>query len=135
MLSISNLEEDYNTLNSCYNDYKINIDSPLVEYIEDSCIKRFEYTLETAWKLVKKVLIQKYGKTEQELSMNNIFRFMQGYGYAEDWERWRNYYQKRNETAQEYNLVKSRALLILIPDFIKDIEFLTAKLKEDLHAD
>ena len=67
--------------------------------------------------------------------MNNIFRFMQGYGYAEDWERWRNYYQKRNETAQEYNLVKSRALLILIPDFIKDIEFLTAKLKEDLHAD
>ena len=135
MLSISNLEEAYNTLNSCYNDYKINIDSPLVEYIEDSCIKRFEYTLETAWKLVKKVLIQKYGKTEQELSMNNIFRFMQGYGYAEDWERWRNYYQKRNETAQEYNLVKSRALLILIPDFIKDIEFLTAKLKEDLHAD
>ena len=135
MLSISNLEEAYNTLNSCYQDYKINIDSPLVEYIEDSCIKRFEYTLETAWKLVKKVLIQKYGKTEQELSMNNIFRFMQGYGYAEDWERWRNYYQKRNETAQEYNLVKSRALLILIPDFIKDIEFLTAKLKEDIHAD
>ncbi len=135
MLSISNLEEAYNTLNSCYKDYKINIDSPLVEYIEDSCIKRFEYTLETAWKLVKKVLIQKYGKNEQELSMNNIFRFMQGYGYAEDWERWRNYYQKRNETAQEYNLVKSRALLILIPDFIKDIEFLTAKLKEDIHAD
>ena len=135
MLSISNLEEAYNTLNSCYQDYKINIDSPLVEYIEDSCIKCFEYTLETAWKLVKKVLIQKYGKTEQELSMNNIFRFMQGYGYAEDWERWRNYYQKRNETAQEYNLVKSRALLILIPDFIKDIEFLTAKLKEDIHAD
>ena len=135
MLSISNLEEAYNTLNSCYQDYKINIDSPLVEYIEDSCIKRFEYTLETAWKLVKKVLIQKYGKTEQELYMNNIFRFMQGYGYAEDWERWRNYYQKRNETAQEYNLVKSRALLILIPDFIKDIEFLTAKLKEDIHAD
>ena len=67
--------------------------------------------------------------------MNNIFRFMQGCGYAEDWERWRNYYQKRNETAQEYNLVKSRALLILIPDFIKDIEFLTAKLKEDIHAD
>lgn len=135
MLSISNLEEAYNTLNSCYQDYKINIDSPLVEYIEDSCIKRFEYALETAWKLVKKVLIQKYGKNEQELSMNNIFRFMQGYGYAEDWERWRNYYQKRNETAQEYNLVKSRALLILIPDFIKDIEFLTAKLKEDIHAD
>ena len=133
MLNISNLEEAYNTLVVCYNDYNINKDLPLVEYIEDSCIKRFEYTLETAWKLVKKVLIQKYGKTEQELTMNNLFRFMQGYGYAKDWERWKNYYQRMNETAHEYNLVKSRTLLVLIPDFIKDVELLITKLNEELY--
>ncbi len=135
MLNISNLKDAYETLASCYNDYQDNADSPLIEYIEDSCIKRFEYTLETAWKLTKKLFIQKYGKTEQELSMNNIFRFMQGYGLAEDWERWRNYYQKRNETAQEYNLKKARSLLVLIPDFIKDVEYLIDKLNEELHAD
>ena len=133
MLNISNLEEAYNTLVVCYSDYNINKDSPLVEYIEDSCIKRFEYTLEIAWKLVKKVLIQKYGKTEQELTMNNLFRFMQGYGYAKDWERWKNYYQRSNETAHEYNLVKSRTLLVLIPDFIKDVELLITKLNEELY--
>lgn len=133
MIEISNLEDAYNTLNTCYNDFKANQNSPLAEYIADSCVKRFEYTLETAWKLVKKVFIEKYGKTEKELSMNNIFRFMQGYGYAKNWENWRNYYQKRNDTAHEYNLVKSRKILELVPDFLVDTESLIKGLKEDLN--
>ena len=105
----------------------------MLEYIADSCVKRFEYTLETAWKLAKKVLIQNYGKTEKELSMNNIFRFMQGYGFTENWERWRNYYQKRNDTAHEYNIVKSRKIIEIIPDFLNDTEMLIEKLKKDFH--
>ena len=74
-------------------------------------MKRFEYTLEIAWKLMKKFLMKTYGKTEQELTMNNIFRLMQGYGYIENWETWRDYYQKRNNTAHEYSLEKSRVLI------------------------
>ena len=87
MIEISNLKNAYGTLNKAYSDYSENKDSILAEYIADSCVKRFEYTLKTAWKLVKKILIQKYGKTEPELTMNNIFRFMQGYGYAKNWEK------------------------------------------------
>lgn len=135
MIEISNLENAYKTLKTCYDDYAQNEDSPFLEYIADSCVKRFEYTLETAWKLVKRILIQKYGKSEQELSMNNIFRFMQGYGYAANWESWREYYQKRNDTAHEYNIVKSRKLIEIMPDFISDTEFLIKKLNEDLNAD
>ena len=131
MIKISNLEDAYNTLNTCYQDFKANQESPLIEYIADSCVKRFEYTLETAWKLAKKVFIEKYGKTEKELSMNNIFRFMQGYGYAENWERWRDYYQQLNKTAHEYNLVKSRKILELVPNFLADVENLIKGLKED----
>ena len=133
MIEISNLEDAYNTLKTCYVDFKTNQDSPLLEYIADSCVKRFEYTLETAWKLAKKVFIQNYGKTEKELSMNNIFRFMQGYGFTENWERWRNYYQKRNDTAHEYNIVKSRKIIEIIPDFLNDTEMLIEKLKKDFH--
>ena len=119
------------TLKTCYEDYLTNQESPLLEYIADSCVKRFEYTLETSWKLAKKIFIQKYGKTEEELTMNNIFRFMQGYGYSENWERWRDYYQKRNNTAHEYSLDKSRKLLELVPQFIEDIEFFITKLKKE----
>lgn len=132
MIQISNLEEAYKTLKTCYSDYECNQNSSLLEYIADSCVKRFEYTLETAWKLAKKVFIQNYGKTEKELTMNNIFRLMQGYGFTENWERWRNYYQKRNDTAQEYSLVKSRKIIEIIPDFLKDTEMLIEKLKRNI---
>lgn len=135
MIETKNLENSYSTLKTCYEDYLANQDSPLLEYIADSCVKRFEYTLETAWKLAKKIFIQKYGKSEEELTMNNIFRFMQGYGYAENWENWRDYYQKRNNTAHEYSLDKSRKLLEIIPQFIKDTEFLIDKLKKENLSD
>lgn len=132
MIQISNLEEAYKTLKTCYSDYESNQTSSLLEYIADSCVKRFEYALETSWKLAKKVFIQNYGKTEKELTMNNIFRLMQGYGFIENWERWRNYYQKRNDTAHEYNLVKSRKIIEIIPDFLKDTEMLIEKLKRNI---
>ena len=135
MIEITNLENAYITLSECYKDYAENQNSVFIQYIADSCVKRFEYTLETAWKLVKKILIQKYGKNDTELTMNNIFRFMQGYGYAQNWGNWKNYYEKRNSTAHEYNIEKSRNLIELIPDFLKDTEFLISKLKESSHAD
>lgn len=134
MLDITNLENAYNTLNECYADYKVNQDSVFIQYIADSCVKRFEYTLETAWKLMKKLLIKKYGKTDSELTMNNIFRFMQGYEYAQNWENWREYYEKRNSTAHEYSIEKSRCLIALVPDFLKDTEYLISKLKETKDA-
>jgi len=130
MISFENLENAYKTLLACKNDFDNNQTSVFAEYIADSCVKRFEYTLETAWKLAKKIFIQKYGKTEPELTMNNIFRFMQGYGYCENWERWREYYQRRNAVAHEYSLLKSRTLLEIVPEFIKDVEFFLNKLKE-----
>ena len=131
MIRTENLENAYKTLTECYDDYLANQSSVLLQYIADSCVKRFEYTLETSWKLAKKIFIKKYGKTEQELTINNIFRFMQGYGYAQNWENWRDYYQKRNSTAHEYSLEKSRKLLELIPDFITDVEFFLNKLQKD----
>lgn len=131
---MENLDKAYQTLTVCYNDYLKNQNSILAEYIADSCVKRFEYTLETAWKLAKKIFIQKYGKTEQELTINNIFRFMQGYNYAINWENWRTYYQERNNTAHEYSLEKSRKLISLIPNFINDVAFFLNKLKEENNA-
>lgn len=135
MIKAENLENSYNTLLESYNDYLSNQESELLQYIADSCVKRFEYTLETAWKLAKKIFIQKFGKTEAELSVNNIFRLMQGYGYAVNWESWKDYYQKRNNTAHEYSIEKSRQLMAVIPRFINDVEIFLKKLKEEENAD
>ena len=105
-----------------------------VDMLEDSCIKRFEYTLEIARKTMKRVLKNIYAKTEEELTVNNTFRFMQGYKFIPNWENWRTYYERRNNIAHEYNLEKSRKLLEIIPLFIEDVEYLVNKLEEKLHA-
>lgn len=102
------------------------------DMLEDSCIKRFEYTLEIARKLMKKVLKKIYGRNEEELTVNNTFRFMQGYNFIPDWESWRGYYEKRNNTAHEYNLEKSRELIKIIPGFIRDAEILTENFRKNL---
>jgi len=129
-ISAFNLEKSYGTLLKCFNDFEKNKTSPFREYIEDSCVKRFEYTLEVSWKLMKKILIKKYGKNDAELTINNIFRLMQGLKYIKNWENWRSYYQKRNNTAHEYNLEKSRELIEIIPGFLADVEFLITSIKE-----
>ena len=81
---------------------------------------------------MKRVLKKVYGKNEQELTVNNIFRFMQGYGFIENWENWKDYYAKRNDTSHEYNIEKSRELIKIIPQFIADADFFINKLQREL---
>ena len=102
-------------------------DEDILAIYADSCVKRYEYTFETAWKTMKKYFKLQYGKKEEDLTMNNIFRFMEAYGFAKDWTNWRNYYTKRNSTAHKYNIEKSRNLLEIIPEFIKSVDFLLEK--------
>ena len=78
-------------------------DEEMCAIYADSCVKRFEYT------------------------MNNIFRFMESYGFAKNWIDWRDYYSKRNNTAHEYSIEKSRNLIEIIPDFIESVNFLLEK--------
>lgn len=132
-ISIENLISASETLKTSMQKLEQNKSCDFVDMLEDSCIKRFEYTLEIARKTMKRVLKLVYGKSEEELTVNNTFRFMQGYNIILNWENWRDYYEKRNNTAHEYNLEKSRKLLEIIPDFIADVDILIKNLKEKLN--
>jgi len=131
-IDISNLKSALETLKNSVKTFDENRECHFVDMLEDSCIKRFEYTLELARKTMKRVLKKIYGKSEEELTVNNIYRFMQGYKFVENWENWRNYTEKRNSTAHEYSLEKSRKLMELIPQFILDADFLVKSLEEKL---
>ena len=133
-ISIENLKSALDTLKTSMRKLEENKSCDFVDMLEDSCIKRFEYTLEIARKTMKRVLKNIYAKTEEELTVNNTFRFMQGYKFIPNWENWRTYYERRNNTAHEYNLEKSRKLLEIMPLFIEDVEYLVNKLEEKLHA-
>lgn len=50
-LDLSNLKNSFSTLKECYFDYTQQKDKKMKTYIKDSCVKRFEYTYETAKKI------------------------------------------------------------------------------------
>lgn len=134
-LDLTILINSLNTLKECYSDYNIQEDAKLKEYIKDSCIKRFEYTYETAKKIMNKFLKKEYDKTEKDLTINNIFREMYGLDLIENFENWTKYRENRNNTSHEYDDSKSIEILNIVPLFIKDTEFLITRLNEVLTDD
>ena len=119
-LSLTNLKNAIDSLIESSSAYKSNKDEKMRGFIEDSCVKRFEFTVETSWKIMKKFLKLEYGKSDAELTMNNIFRFMEGYNLISSWESWKNYYNHRNNTSHEYNQDKAQETLKLVDSLIKD---------------
>jgi nucleotidyltransferase substrate binding protein (TIGR01987 family) len=136
--SIDTLKQSLKTLTECWTVYSQKKDDTTLEgIVADSCVKRFEYTMETALKLMRKYLKLAYGKDDKELTVNNIFRLMAGYEMITNWENWKLYYAKRNDTSHEYNIEKARELLTIIPQFIADTTFLVEnfdiRLRENQH--
>ena len=123
-LDLSNLKNSIQTLSECYYDYTKQSDEKLKNYIKDSCIKRFEYTYETSKKIMNKFLKKEYDKKEKELAINNIFREMYSLDLIENFENWVDYRKKRNCTSNEYNDDNTYLIIDIIPQFIKDVEYL-----------
>lgn len=131
-IDISNLKNCITALEECINAYKTNTNEQMRGFIEDSCVKRFEFTVETSWKTMKKYLKEVYGKDDKELTMNNIFRLMEGYGFIKSWETWREYYDRRNDTSHEYNREKAIKIIDTMSNLLQDAEFLYNELEKEL---
>lgn len=134
-LNIDVLKNALSTLRESWQVYQSDLDNTMKNIVADSCIQRYKYTTETAWKLMKRYLKLEYGKSDVELTINNIFRFMAGYGMISDWENWKNYYAHRNDTSHEYNPQKARELLDAIPSFITDVERLIIAFEKALETE
>ena len=121
-IDIKNLKSCIDSLKECIEAYKSNTDKKIQGFIEDSCVKRFEFTVETSWKTMKRYLKVVYGTDDKELTMNNIFRLMEGYGFIKSWEAWRGYYDQRNDTSHEYNQKKA-IVLNSMDNLLNDINY------------
>ncbi len=132
VFDITNLKKAILALSECISAYETNTDSKIQGFIEDSCVKRFEFTVETSWKTMKKYLKDIYGKDDKELTMNNIFRLSEGYGIIHSWEVWRSYYERRNDTSHEYSREKALEIFKIMKNLLQDAEFLYKSLKKEL---
>ena len=132
MIDVTRLSDCLKTLKECSAFYNAAENAKMKEFLGDAYIRRFEYTLEIAWKTMKKYLKQIHGKEDKDLTISNIFRIMESYGFIKSWETWRKYYEYRNNTSHEYDRGKALELISKIEEFIEECEYFYVKLSEAL---
>jgi nucleotidyltransferase substrate binding protein (TIGR01987 family) len=70
---------------------------PYSEFLRDSCIKRFEFSIELAWKTAKKIM----GSSTS--APKDLIREMAQSGYIEDVSLWLKAIDMRNLSSHTYN--------------------------------
>ena len=98
------------------------------EVFRNAVIKGFELTLETAGKLLRKVLRDYVAnpKTVNDLVFKDLFRQAAHYNLMTlaEVERWFAYRDSRNDTAHDYGVEFAETVLKLIREFLVDARYL-----------
>lgn len=96
--------------------------SPLEqEAVQDSLIKRFEYTLETAWKTCKRHLTEEGFAEAATGSPKSIIRLAAQRNLVDNPEQWFGYMRFRQDTSHDYSSDKIKAVLDITEDFYQDV--------------
>lgn len=91
------------------------------EAMQDSLIKRFEYTLEVAWKTCKRHL-EEEGFTEATTgSPKSIMRLALKAGLITDLEGWLGYIDVRQNTSHDYSEDKAEQVFDIVEVFYDDV--------------
>ncbi len=91
------------------------------EAVQDSLIKRFEYTLEIAWKICKKHLEEEGFAEATTGSPKSIIRLAAQRNLINNPEAWFTYLQFRQDTSHGYSSDKAEAVLDITDDFYEDV--------------
>ena len=97
------------------------------EAYEDACIQAFEYTYELCHKMLKRCLEQSEASIEvvDQLSFPDLIRKGAEKGLLlHSWDKWTLYRQARNKTSHTYDSDAAREVLVIIPDFLEEANYL-----------
>jgi nucleotidyltransferase substrate binding protein (TIGR01987 family) len=94
------------------------------EAVQDSLIKRFEYTLETAWKACKRHLEEEGFAEAATGSPKSIIRLAAQRNLVSNPDAWFEYLQFRQDTSHDYSSDKAETVLDITEDFYKDVVML-----------
>ena len=105
---------------------KYSQDDFMYEMYRSAIIKEFEIILEQSGKLLKKVLRAYFhsNKAVDKLVFKDIFREagLHSLLSIDEVERWLIYRDNRNSTAHDYGVNLADEILVLIEQFIKDVD-------------
>lgn len=111
----------------------------LYDLFRNAAIKSFELSLETAGKLLRKVLKNYVGSPREvdKLVFNDLFRYAHKYGLLESeaTDRWLAYRANRNSTAHDYGEDFAEITLKLLPHYLVDLRQLAEIMQEQFNAE
>lgn len=99
---------------------------PENEFMRNSSIKCFEFTLELVWKTLKRVL-EIYGETVS--NARDTFRAAVKIKAIEKPEIWFEYLELRNRSSHIYSETVSKEIYQKLPEFSKDVDSVIEALK------
>ncbi len=105
------------------NAYRHNAQRPPLEReaVQDSLVKRFEYTLEVAWKTCKRHHEEEGFAEAATGSPKSILRLAARRELVDDPEVWFRYLQVRQDTSHDYSTDKAEVVLDVTEDFYRDV--------------
>ena len=132
VLLTESLHKSLISLREAWNEFQKNTAN---NFIRDAVIQRFEYTYETAHKILRRFL----SETEpnrvdiSEMFFNELIRLGCKRGLLlNDLETWDKYRKLRNLTSHNYDEFNIESIIVIIPVFIEDIEYELLKINEKM---
>lgn len=100
------------------------------EELRDACIKRFEYSFELSWKMLKRRLEIDLpdAHSVDAMSFRDLVRTGAERGLLPDVDAWMVFRDKRNITSHTYNAAKAAEVAAIIPSFALQATDLLARL-------
>ncbi|NNM58939.1 MAG: nucleotidyltransferase [Legionellales bacterium] len=103
--------------------------------IRDGLIQRFEFTYDLSCKTLKRYLESASPTPEEydQMPFADIIRSANEQGLLlSNWPKWRQYRDMRNKTSHTYDEDIALAVVVEIPEFLKEAQFLRNTLRERL---
>ncbi|MBI5448324.1 MAG: nucleotidyltransferase substrate binding protein [Gammaproteobacteria bacterium] len=127
---VSSLVKAMNTLDEAVTKYaKV----PDDKFVRDACIQRFEYTYELSHKTLRRYMALSESSIEvvEEMSFPELIRTACERGLLKsDWSIWILYREARNMTSHTYDETKAEKVVLVVPEFLKEVQSLIKILKK-----
>lgn len=127
--AVSQLEESM----AIYNREAARDDAALQRQLRSATIQAFEFTYEVTFKMLKRHLVEAAASpaTIEDMTFNEIIREAFGKSLVcSDVTVWRKYRKNRGTTSHTYNEDKAREIFEGAADFLQDVQYTLARLKE-----
>ncbi|MBX2978007.1 MAG: nucleotidyltransferase substrate binding protein [Flavobacteriales bacterium] len=100
------------------------------DVVRDAAVKRFEFTYEMAWKMMRRHLHWAGQLDMDNISRRELFRRAARASLIDDPAVWFAYHEARNLTSHTYDEANARKVTVLFKAFVKDTAALLRNLKE-----